>query len=126
MTARSITLILLVTSVFGIACESNSVTQPVLDPAVLTTLEVVPRTVTLNLGEEGASAHLGLIARDQRGLRMYSGRVTFSSNDSTIAKVRSSGIVTPFAAGTAEITVTYTVAGVSRSAVAEVTIRETF
>lgn len=126
MTARSITLILIVTSVFGIACESNSATQPVLDPAVLTTLEVVPSTLTLNLGEEGAGAQLGIVARDQRGVRMHSGRVTFSSSDSTIAKVRGSGIVTPFSAGTAEITVTYSVAGVSRSAVAEATIRETF
>lgn len=70
MTARFITLIMLVTSVFGIACESNSATQPVPDPAVLTTLEVVPSTVTLELGEERAQAQLGLVARDQRGVRM--------------------------------------------------------
>ncbi len=126
MTVRSITLILLVTSVFGIACESNSATQPVLDPAVLTTLQVVPSTLTLNLGDEGVGAQLGIVARDQRGVRMYSGRATFSSSDSTIARVRGSGTVTPFSAGTAEITVTYTVADISRSAVVEATIREQF
>jgi plastocyanin len=127
MTPRTITLILLVTSAC-IGCESNRVTESVLpginrprpDPSVLTTLEVLPSTVTL---EQGFTVQLGIVARDQRGARMAdAGGVTFTSSDSAIAKVSSSGFVTAVAAGTADILVTKTVAGVTRSAAMKATI----
>ena len=125
MTARYIALMLLVTSAFGIACDSSRATQPALDPAVLTTLEVVPSTVALAL-EWGSSAQLGLAARDQRGVPMYSGRVTFSSSNSAIARVSGSGLVLGVAAGTADVSVTYTVAGVTQSAAVKATVHPGF
>ncbi|MBA3557968.1 MAG: Ig-like domain-containing protein [Gemmatimonadaceae bacterium] len=129
MTARSITLMLLVTSAFSIACESTRVTEsvqpgvdpPGLDPSVFTTLEVLPSTVTL---EQGSTVQLGIVARDQRGVLMAdAGAVTFSSSDPAIATVSGSGMVTGVAAGTADILVTKTAAGVTRSAKMKATTR---
>lgn len=130
MTARSITLMLLVTSALSIACESTRVTesaQPVVappapDPSVFTTLEVLPSTVTM---EQGATVQLGIVARDQRGVLMAgAGEVTFSSSDRAIANVSASGLVTGVKGGTADISVTKTVAGVTRSAAMKATIRQ--
>lgn len=130
MTARSITLMLLVTSAFSIACESNRITEyvqpgpdpvpPQLDPSVFTTLEVLPSTVTL---EQGSAVQLEIVARDQRGVLIsVAGGLTFSSSNSAIAEVSASGVVIGVAAGTADISVTKTIAGVSRSAEMKATI----
>ena len=125
MTARSITLMLLVTSALSISCESNRITestQPGRDPSVFTTLEVVPSTVTL---EQGATVQLEVVARDQRGALIAGrGEVTFSSSDPAIASVSGSGFVTGIAAGTADILVTKTAAGVTRSAAMKATIHQ--
>lgn len=124
MTARSIKLMLLLTSAFGIACESNNAIdslQPGRDPLVLTTLEVLPTTVTL---EQGSTVQLSIVALDQRGTVMANvGRETFTTSDSAIATVSGNGMVTGVAAGTAAISVTKTVAGVTRSAAVNATIR---
>ena len=131
MTARSITLMLLVTSALSIACEGTRVTesvqarrdpQPEPDPWVFTTLEVVPSSVTL---EEGSMVQLGVLARDQRGVLMTDATgAAFSSSDPAIAHVSGSGLVTGMAAGTADISVTKTVAGVTRNAAVKATIRK--
>jgi plastocyanin len=130
MTARSITLMLLVSSALSIACESTRVTesvQPWVDPpgagpSVFTTLEVLPSTVTL---EQGWTVGLAIVARDQRGVLMWdAGELTFSSSDPAIAEVSRNGVVTGVAAGTADISVTKAIAGVTRSAAMKATIRE--
>jgi len=134
MTARSITLILIVTLTLGSACESNRATQPVplvqpvqpLQPArpdssVLTALEALPDFVVLH---QGTTVELRIIAYDQRGRHMTdAGGVTFSSSDSAVARVNGSGLVTGVAAGTAEILVTKTIAGVIRSATMTAAVR---
>jgi plastocyanin len=120
---------LLVTFAFGIACESTRVTDvvpridpPGLAPPVLTTLEVLPSTVIL---EQGSTVQLEIVARDQRGDPMAgAGAVTFSSTNPAIANVSSSGIVTGGAAGTADISVTKTIAGVTRGAAMKAPIRQ--
>jgi plastocyanin len=130
MTARSVTLMLLVASALSIACESNRITEsvqpgpdpvpPQIDPSVFTTLEVVPSTVTL---EQGSAVQLEIVARDQRGaLISVAGGLTFSSSDPAIANVSGTGWVTGIAAGTANISVTKTIAGVTRSAGMKATI----
>lgn len=130
MTARSITLMLFVTSAFSIACEGSRATEivqpgvdsPGSDPSVLTTLEVLPSTVTL---EQGSTVQLEIFSRDQRGVIMADAAgVTFSSSDPAIARVSGNGVVTGVAAGTADIRVTKTVAGVTRSAAMKATIRQ--
>lgn len=123
MTARSIKLMLLVTSALSISCESNRITESIQpDPSVFTTLEVLPSTVTL---EQGSTVQLEVVARDQRGVLIAGrGEVTFSSSDPAIADVSGSGWVTGIAAGTVDILVTKTVAGATRSAAMKATIRE--
>ena len=123
MTARPITLMLLVSSALSIACESTRVTEsPVPDPSVFTTLEVSPSTVTL---EQGSTVQLEVVARDQRGVQMVGGgEATFSSSDPAIATVSGSGWVTGIGAGTADILVTKAIAGVTRSAAMKATIRQ--
>lgn len=132
MIARAISLMLLLTSVVSIACEGNRITEsvqpqpdpppPQVDPSVLTTLEVVPSTVTL---DEGSTVQLEVTARDQRGLLIggVSG-ITFSSSVPSVAVVSNSGIVRAVAAGIADISVTRTVAGVTLSAAMRATIRQ--
>lgn len=129
MMPRTITLILLVTSAFSIACESSGPTESVprinphgRDQSVLTTLQISPSTVTL---EEGWTVQLQVFARDQRGELMpaVSG-LTFSSSDPGIADVSSSGLVTGMEAGTADISVTKTVAGITLIAAMKATIRQ--
>lgn len=130
MTARSITLMLLVTSALTLACDTDRITDsvqsgpdpvpPQLDPSVFTTLEVLPSTVML---EQGSAVQLEIVARDQRGVLIaHSGGVTFSSSDPAIANVSGSGLVIGIAAGTADISVTKTIAGVTRSAGMKATI----
>lgn len=126
MTARSPTIILLLTSVFSIACESDRITEtlesrgPRLDPAVFTSLEVLPASVTLQQME---TVRLSIVARDQRGMSMpHSDAATFSSSDSAIASVSLRGTVTGVGPGTADISVTKTIAGVARTAVTKATI----
>src|SRR5438874_10742317 len=117
MTARSITLMLFVTSALSIACESNRATeimQPGADPSVLTTLEVLPSTITL---EQGSTVQLEIFPRNQRGVIMADAAgVSFSSSDPAVARVSGSGLVTGVGAGTADILVTKPLAGVTRSA----------
>ncbi len=121
MTARSIALILFVTAAFTVACESTRVTEPEpppvdppVEPAVFTTLEVSPSTVTL---EQGLEVQLAIVARDQRGdpIQDY-GQAIFTSSDPTVATVHRSGVVTAVATGTADISVTKSISGVTRSA----------
>ncbi len=131
MTARSITLMLLATLTLGSACDSNRATQPAplvqpLHPAgpdssVLTALEASPDFVVLYWG---TTVELRITAYDQRGRHMTdAGGVTFSSSDSAVARVNSSGLVTGVATGTVEISVTKTVAGVTRSATMTAAVR---
>ena len=57
------------------------------DPLVLTTLEVLPSTVTL---EQGSTVQLSIVALDQRGTVMANaGRETFTTSDSAIATLAS-------------------------------------
>ncbi|MBA3338502.1 MAG: Ig-like domain-containing protein [Geodermatophilaceae bacterium] len=112
---------LLATLALGTACESNPGTQPRLNSSVLMILQVLPSTVWL---DQGSTLELRVIARDQRREPLTaSGRTTFSSSDSAVARVDGNGVVTGVALGTAEISATRTVAGVTRTAAMAAAIR---
>jgi len=125
MTAPSVRILLLVISALGIACESNRALDslhPAPDPQVLTTLEVLPSAVAL---EQGSTVQLGIVALDQRGMVMTTGgAATFTTSDSAVARVSDTGMVTGVSAGTASISVTKTIAGVTRSVAVNATIRQ--
>lgn len=126
MKARPITLILLVISVFGTACDpaTDSVQPrrdpPTVDPPAATTLEVLPSTVTL---EQGNTVQLEVFVRDQRGQPIVPlGPLTFSSSDPAIATVSNGGFVTGVAPGAVDISVTKMVAGIAKSAAMKATV----
>lgn len=129
MTVRSGAFILLAAAAFSMACDvgrSSGALPPEPIPtgpnaSVLTTLQVLPSSVTL---EQVGTTELQVIARDQRGVLMApAGTLTFRSSNPAIARVSDSGVITGVAAGTADIFVTKTVSGVTRVVAMQATVR---
>lgn len=86
-------------------------------PPVLATLEVSPTVAGLSTVAPANTVQLTVMARDQTGARMPgAGATTFSSSAPAIAGVSSRGVVTPAAPGTAAITATLTLGGITRTA----------
>lgn len=86
---------------------------------VFTTLEVNPTTV--NVAVTGTQA-LTARALDQTGNPMSGLTVTYASSDQTKATVTQAGVVTGVAAGTAQITATGTIGGVTKTRDVAVTV----
>ncbi|MES2521702.1 MAG: Ig-like domain-containing protein [Gemmatimonadota bacterium] len=134
MTTRSFALLLFAAAALASACEGTSATEsappganpppvgpPGIAPSVLTTLEVTPGTTSLDLG---ASVQLTIVARDQRGVPMaVVGGLSFTTSDPSVVAVSDHGRVIGIAAGSADIMVTKTVAGITRNASIKVTTR---
>lgn len=91
--------------------------------AVFTTLALTPDVGTV---AAGATLQLQAQPRDQNGVAMAGlPAAAFSSGNSSVATVNSSGVVTGVAAGTATITASLTSGGVTRTASATVTVTQT-
>lgn len=89
---------------------------------VFTTLVVQPASATVIVGQ---TTPLTAIARDQNNSNMSGLTVTWQSNNTSIATVNASGVVTGVAAGTATITANGTVGSVTKSGNATVTVSAT-
>jgi len=92
-------------AVFGgssnvVAASTVAVPPP---PPVVTTLTVSPASVSVAVG---ANSTLQATVKDQSGNVMTGQTVTWSSNNTGVATVNSSGVVTGVAAGSATITAT--------------------
>jgi len=91
-------------------------------PRVLTTLEVTPATATLFTVAPGNAVTLSVVAKDQDGQTLAgAGSPSFSSDNGAIARVSVDGTITAVAAGTARITASLTVGGVTKTATTTVT-----
>lgn len=91
-------------------------------PSVLTMLEVTPASATLFTVEPGNTATLSVVAKDQNGQTMAgAGSPSFSSDNAAIAAVSVDGTITAVAAGTARITASLTVGGVTKTGTTTVT-----
>jgi len=117
MTRPSLTLILPLCLALAVACKGDSVGPE----RVLTTLEVSANS-TVPLFPETTS-QLAISAWDQFGAPMlehfggeWAHKATYFSSAPEIAEVSSSGLVRGVAPGTAEITATLTLDGVTRTA----------
>jgi len=88
-------------------------------PAVFTSINVAPTSVTL--APQGTQA-LTATAIDQRGQSMAGLTATYASSDQSKATVSASGVVTAVAVGTATITVSGTLGGVTKTKDVGVTI----
>jgi hypothetical protein len=121
MAERSLGLLLPVFAALGLACESDGGFEP--EPRVLNTLVVTPTDTTLFTGAPQNTLQLYVVALDQTTAPMPgAGAATYSSSAPAIAEVSSSGLVTAVAPGTAEITTTLTLGGVTRTAPTTVTV----
>ena len=120
MTKRSLSPILLVFAAVGIGCGSEACACTVFEPerpSVFTTLEVSPTVADLSIFAPENTIQLTTVASDQRGAPMSgTGATTFSSSAPAIAGVDRSGFVRATAPGTAVITASLTLGGITRTA----------
>ena len=86
---------------------------------VFTTLEINPATVSVAVN--GTQA-LTAVARDQNNATMSGLTVTYASSDQTKATVTQAGVVTGVAVGTAQITATGAIGGVTKTRNVAVTV----
>lgn len=99
----------------GGAVSTTAPTQP-----VLSSVSLSASTAALTVGE---TYQLHANPKDQSGLPMSSGpSVTFGTADPAIATVSETGLVSGVAPGTTTVTVSATMAGVTRTATCEVTV----
>ena len=105
------------------ACGGGGTTTP--PPPVdnaLASIVVTPTTLALAAGQQQTITAQG---RTAAGAAVSGVTFAFSSSNSNLASVSTSGVVTGLAAGSATITVTGSAAGVSRSATAVATVTGT-
>ena len=126
MTKRFHAPILLLCVAVGVACddhwtspESPASVIPGLSPmaaSVLASLTVYSPIDGGGVVMPGDSLQLTTLAWNDRGERMaFAGAPTYSSRTPSIARVDSSGVVTAGARGTAEITASLTLGGITRT-----------
>jgi plastocyanin len=117
---------LVVIATAGVACGggSDAPTQPPVQTAVFTSLSVNPTSGTLFTVAPGNTLSLSATPRDQNGQVMSGlGAPTFTSADAAVS-VSSAGEVTALQEGGAQITASLTSAGITRTAVASITVQE--
>jgi len=109
---------LLIVAATSAGCGSDGGSGP--EKSVLTTVEVTPATATLFTVAPGNAVTLTVVAKDQNGQTMV-GTPSFSSENAAIADVSIGGTVTAVAAGTARITASVTIDGVTKTGTNTVT-----
>ena len=116
-----IATLLIVAETGAVGCGGSG-TDPNGDTPVLTTLEVTPATATLFTVAPGNTVTLSVVAKDQNGQSMMgAGTPSFSSDNVAIAAVGDDGTITAVGAGTAGITASLTVGGVTKTGTTAVT-----
>ena len=88
-------------------------------PAVFTTLSVLPASVAVTVN---GTQPLTASAKDQNGSTMSGLTTTFTSANTSIARVTGAGVVTGVAVGTTSIAVTGTVGTVTKTATINVVV----
>jgi len=109
---------LLIVAATGAGCGSDGGSG--LGGSVLTTLQVTPATAALFTVAPGNAVTLSVVAKDQNGQTMV-GSPSFSSDNGAIADVNNGGTITAVAAGTAQITASLTIDGVTKTGTTTVT-----
>jgi WD40 repeat protein len=110
--------------VFTASCSSDGVTAPAAPAArapQFTSLELTPSSFTLFTFEPLKTVQLSTVTKDHRTV-IVTGVRSFSSSDLNVATVDASGLVTAVAPGTADISVTVTIEGVTKTAATVVTV----
>lgn len=118
--AAAITAVLL--TLAAAACGSDLGAEP--DVAILSTLSVSPSTATLFTVAPSNSVKLTYEAKDQRGDLLSGATVSFSTDNQQVAQVDASGMIQARGVGTANVTTSLTLNGVTRSAQTAITVVE--
>ena len=131
MTTRSPWAVLVVCLAVGVACGSDGgveATAPESEPPPLfTTLAVLPTAADLFAVAPGNTVQLTIGAYDQTGAPMpNAAAASYSTSAPAIAGVSTGGVVTAVAPGTAVITATLTLGGITRTASMRATIHPEF
>ena len=107
----------------AIACGDGGGPPPPPDK-IFTTLEITPTTAALYDVAPAKTVRLTVVAKDQNGVPMNGAdEASFSSANDAVATVDALGTVTGAAPGTAAITASLTIAGITRPAVSTVTVQ---
>ena len=106
--------------VFTASCRSDGVTAPALGAPGFTSLELTPSSFTLFTFEPLKTVQLSAVVN--RITTSVTGVRSFSSSDLNVATVDASGLVTAVAPGTADISVSVTKEGVTKTAATVVTV----
>jgi plastocyanin len=127
MSATSSRTAILLLLAAGTGCGGSDPSDPIVPPPdlVLTTVEVTPDTATLFTLQPGNWVRLTATPKDQDG-GVMSGLPdpTFSSDDEAVGTVDAEGIVTAAAPGTARVTASLTVDGITKAGSSEITVVE--
>jgi Tol biopolymer transport system component len=122
----SASLLPLCLAIFAWACETGNgptdPANPLPSGEAASGLEVHPTSAELFLAAPGNSVSLYAFVRNQEGRPMGGVVPTFSSDNTVVATVNSSGKVTARSVGSAEITATATVGGDTKSATARIVV----
>jgi len=115
---------LLIVAGTGAGCGGGDGPGPGPDTPVLTTVEVTPATATLFTVAPGNTATLAVAAKDQDGQTMAgASSPSFSSDNGAVATVGDAGAITAVTAGTARITASLTMSGVTKTGAATVAVQ---
>lgn len=108
----------------GGAGSDPSITQPKDSTVIVFSfLSVTPTEAVMCLVDPGNTVVLNATPRDQNGQAIANlGTPSFTSSDAGAATVSGNGLVRAIAAGTAEVTVSLTSAGTTRTALASITV----
>lgn len=105
-----------------VACGgSDGINEP--PASVLTTVTVAPSSALVYSTPPGNNVSLIVTAKDQKG-QTIAGSSSFSSNNEAVATVSSTGVVTGVSSGTAQIAVTVTHDGVTKTGSAAVSVQD--
>ena len=121
----SLTVLSVVFAGCGGGGSSDPPTAPPSGPSaiVFSFLSVTPTEAVMCLVDPGNTVVLSATPRDQNGQAIANlGSPSFASSDDRAARVAGNGVVQAIAAGTAEVTVSLTSAGTTRTAVASITV----
>jgi Bacterial Ig-like domain (group 2) len=127
MTTKSLLSLLLLSAAAAIACGGEdrfgTPFQPE-PPPQLTTLDLRPSVIELFALPPGNTVQLSVSAWDEKGAPLNGTHAaTYASSDPEIADVGSTGLLIAGAPGTAEITATFTLRGVTKTASMAVTVK---
>jgi len=106
----------------GELVDSQSFTITVIPPPSLVSISVSPSSMNINVGDTKVITSVTASYDDGSSANIALANCDYSSDDTDIATVNSSGVISGVSAGNATITVSYTEGGITKTDTVEVTV----